>query len=65
MEEEEESEVVEESEEENNQPERDSGTTEREVAMQQPTSLKEAQDKRMVAQQGRGSMMRESVKRRR
>ena len=63
MEEEEELEVLEESEEENNQPERDSGTTEREVAMQQPTSLKEAQGKRMVAQQERGGMMRESVKR--
>ena len=46
--------VVEESEEENNQPERYSGTTEREVAMQQPTSLNEAQDERTVAQQERG-----------
>ena len=52
--EEEESEVVEESEEEKNHPERDSSKIEREVAMQQPNSLKEVQDKRTVAQQKRG-----------
>ena len=48
--------MVEESEEENNQPERDSGTPQRvrEEAMQQPTSLREAQDKRTVTQQERG-----------
>ena len=48
--------MVEELEEENNQPERDSGTTQQvmEEAMQQPTSLLEAQDERTVAQRDRG-----------
>jgi len=46
--------VVEESEEENNQPERDSGITTREEAMQKPTSLREVQNERTVAQQERG-----------